>query len=65
MILDKAKDFYNFFGNIHIFIDNGSSTMFATILLLKGDPRSPFKSKIPPLLGKDLGGLCTGEVISE
>ena len=36
------------------------------ILLLKGDPRSPYKSIMPVLLGMDLniGGLCTGEVIS-
>ena len=29
------------------------------ILLLKGDLESPFKSKIPPFLETDLGGLCT------
>ena len=34
------------------------------ILLSKGNPRPPFKSKIPPFLGRDLGDLCTGEVIS-
>ena len=36
------------------------------ILLLKGDPRSLYKSIMPVLLGRDLniGGLCTGEVIS-
>ena len=35
------------------------------ILLLKGDPRSPFKGKIPPFLGRDLGGLCTEEVMKK
>ena len=33
------------------------------ILLLKGDFGSPFKSKIPPFLGRDLGGPCTEEVM--
>ena len=36
-----------------------------SILLFRISLRSPFKSKIPPFLGRDLGGPCTEEVMKK
>ena len=65
MILFQRSDIPSFFITSSVHGPTKYLPKKGGILLLKGDRSEIRKSKIPPILGRDLGGPCTKEVMKK